>query len=757
MKLIKAPDQLIYKTIVILISFGLITSTSFADCSYDNDTTMQEQKDECDDAAGKQWSCEQNRCLLKQGTVDIKKDYDECVKITDKADKQTCFDNVAKQEAGDTSSKLEYATYAFEYAQQAVQALSVSMAIINLAATKMPGGKGCLSQKIFMAGAVASIGSELYSFIDLDRKLSKLEEEYKEKIDDNVDEDSTNNSYQQQLDAFEYLKTEQKTIEEISRNKSIAYGIQTGLYTAASAMAIYEHTTTGLPKSCQGVASVSSSKTMGNKSYLIATRSNNKNKLDNLFHINSSKITLQNSKDSLDQFLLYSELESLINGGSKSPSLSEYNTLKESSFLANFGQESKAYFASALQSAAGLIISNAYAFDKEAKRKADYGVYAGLIGAGGIAGTAVAIAMYKGKIEPVKKALGTSTGILIMSGISAAINVSLMGISLAEMEQAKERAESIEEVIEKFKAITSDFNEQCKDDYTKPLCYCYNEDRTKNLNRTNSQTCKTQWEKDNQNAFVAGSVYAKNTKGRVGCMTLNRQFDANCDCKKLVDTNTKQNACYKTAVLPTQLQGLGVATGLPNLLATSNAMAAGNFSSGTATAGALGQQAAKTSSLNNKMLKEVNKSRIAKGQKPIKVNPSMAKSMVRSLATQDVMDATKGSIFDPSAKNLSSLGNLASKSPALKKAMSKIGTGKSKKSIKYSTSKGIKRSGSKPQNYDFSFGSAPGKKGGVQVQNYMDKKYKYKDNDIVKNEDASIWKIISNRYNTSGLRRLFED
>ena len=36
----------------------------------------------------------------------------------------------------------------------------------------------------------------------------------------------------------------------------------------------------------------------------------------------------------------------------------------------------------------------------------------------------------------------------------------------------------------------------------------------------------------------------------------------------------------------------------------------------------------------------------------------------------------------------------------------------------------------------------------------MDKKYKYKENDIYKNKSASLWKILSNRYNTSGYLRL---
>ena len=42
-----------------------------------------------------------------------------------------------------------------------------------------------------------------------------------------------------------------------------------------------------------------------------------------------------------------------------------------------------------------------------------------------------------------------------------------------------------------------------------------------------------------------------------------------------------------------------------------------------------------------------------------------------------------------------------------------------------------------------------------KVENFMGKKYKIKNRDVVKNSGVSIWKVISNRYNQSGLRRLF--
>jgi hypothetical protein len=43
------------------------------------------------------------------------------------------------------------------------------------------------------------------------------------------------------------------------------------------------------------------------------------------------------------------------------------------------------------------------------------------------------------------------------------------------------------------------------------------------------------------------------------------------------------------------------------------------------------------------------------------------------------------------------------------------------------------------------------------VEDFLDKKYKIDQEQIVKREDVSIWKVITNRYNISGLPRLFGD
>ena len=60
---------------------------------------------------------------------------------------------------------------------------------------------------------------------------------------------------------------------------------------------------------------------------------------------------------------------------------------------------------------------------------------------------------------------------------------------------------------------------------------------------------------------------------------------------------------------------------------------------------------------------------------------------------------------------------------------------------------------------DFNFemeNAGAGASGEAKVMDgFMDKKFNFKDNDIVNNGGASIWQVISNRYTKSALPRLF--
>lgn len=64
----------------------------------------------------------------------------------------------------------------------------------------------------------------------------------------------------------------------------------------------------------------------------------------------------------------------------------------------------------------------------------------------------------------------------------------------------------------------------------------------------------------------------------------------------------------------------------------------------------------------------------------------------------------------------------------------------------------------KKKNFDLDFGNN-GESGGKIEDGFMDKSYDYakNQNDIVERDDVSIFQVITNRYNATGLQRLFDD
>jgi hypothetical protein len=93
--------------------------------------------------------------------------------------------------------------------------------------------------------------------------------------------------------------------------------------------------------------------------------------------------------------------------------------------------------------------------------------------------------------------------------------------------------------------------------------------------------------------------------------------------------------------------------------------------------------------------------------------------------------------------------------PGMKSALDQV---KEAKKLQMTDGKGKAKEAKKDgPDFNFDLGGAPGADKGDEIGGFMDKKYNYKDNDIVNNEGASIFQVITNRYNQSGYTRLFEE
>lgn len=338
---------------------------------------------------------------------------------------------------------------------------------------------------------------------------------------------------------------------------------------------------------------------------------------------------------------------------------------------------------------------------------------------------------------------------LVMAGFSRKISA-----KAEELEnEAKGNVESIVKLKEKYEASIAKYCPDGREDLKSPYCYCYLSSGEKNPNRTRSNTCQVLW-KDPTNLFVeTNDLVRTGDKTKLkGCVMLNGKFDPDCNCKRMKNSSG-QNACMKITVPGKSLTSLGSLDTSP-AMSSINDILAGN-SGGNIDTSVNGQMAI------------ADKARDALQRK---INKDLKKNFgINSQKVFDnfMKDANKGA--KSSGKRIAIFGDtknkLSSRRPAMpgvQNAISKVG-GKSSKALSlFKGGKNLKGKKvvktKKKTNWDFDQGSS----GASSVANFgsdeefMKKKYKY-DNDITKDKSQSIWKVISRRYTTSGLRRLFDE
>lgn len=341
---------------------------------------------------------------------------------------------------------------------------------------------------------------------------------------------------------------------------------------------------------------------------------------------------------------------------------------------------------------------------------------------------------------------GTTIGFSIAGGIYAGI---LMAAARAEKQDAEDREEKIDDIIEKFESSVAGYCPSGRENLAEPRCYCYTSDGKKNKDRTNSETCQNLWANDDRNFYAdAGDYNKQKNKNPVGCMTRNRKFDPECKCKKLKDKNGK-NACYKIPA-SAQITMPGLASHNNKFLKNINDLTNGNTSPSNLNAANLTQSAIALAKARNKMMEKLNKDRKIAKKKPFKVTSSSdAKALVNKLSPA-ALKATSGNLFAKAAPikspGLAKAVKAAKKNPAMKKVMFS-GSGKGLMARK------------KKKKAGFNLNFADGGAGGKVEDGFMDKSYNYakNQNDIVDRDDVSIFQVITNRYNATGLQRLFGD
>jgi hypothetical protein len=169
--------------------------------------------------------------------------------------------------------------------------------------------------------------------------------------------------------------------------------------------------------------------------------------------------------------------------------------------------------------------------------------------------TGAAVGVTAGKL--LGKNLTTSKARAIMSGVLAGWSGIMASHAASQAKASTKRAELLRKMEGEFASAAGAIyacKSEDRNDPAKPSCYCYNSENQRNPNRGNSKICNELWTGKN---LKASSNYAQSGVYKV-CIDQNQQADPSCKCKT-------SNSCMKV-----NLSGLtGLNTGTFSMISKS--------------------------------------------------------------------------------------------------------------------------------------------------------------------------------------------
>jgi hypothetical protein len=382
--------------------------------------------------------------------------------------------------------------------------------------------------------------------------------------------------------------------------------------------------------------------------------------------------------------------------------------------------------------------------------------YVGQLVCGTAVGSAVAGLAMLGEGNPLTRFMegtgGAVTG-YILGAVSIALTVfySILAreyhvFSNAAKNQANQVASMKDAILEQIEIICP----SGRNDPSDTRCFCFDETGGRRSDRSKSETCQDLYAAlDAKISLTSGDLALSQNVQRKCCVALDGNIDCDCNCQKFKNKQTGENACLKAVVPPAQLNSIGSIPGVGDGLNQLGSATGASSASSNVNADSLKKNAKTLLNSGRQILKQVSDKQVKKGGKPI-LAPSLA-PYLRAANELGSKIQTASLPFSPSSSPTTNVkGN---------KALASVKKKLKKRGFEFVGGRSLKRNRKekkKEDDFGFAFDGAEAQNQG-KTETFMDKKYNYKENDIYKNKSASLWKILSNRYNTSGYLRLFED
>jgi hypothetical protein len=272
-----------------------------------------------------------------------------------------------------------------------------------------------------------------------------------------------------------------------------------------------------------------------------------------------------------------------------------------------------------------------------------------------------------------------------------------------------------------------------REDPGKPNCYCYTPENQKNPNRGNSQVCQKLWAGANVKFKTTASA-----ENRKYCVDKNYKADGLCSCKK---TGT----CLKAGVGKINGINLGTISMINSGLDPLNSLNNGSASMADLEKSNLQANAARMIEANKKLLQSP---AFSKYKDKIKKGEAQLQQQLQQISTKasggDLLSSTSSGL----PKNAGEAARMLEKELKTNSPQAVSGN-----------QEVIAAPSNKPEESlpEFGLSGTQLEEQKAQVSELMKNDFDYRGNEINDSSKANIFEVLSNRYQRSGMKKLFSE
>lgn len=707
--------------------------------------------------SGLQWNSTLNRCLTTEEAAKVQEANAECMKKETPEAQKSCLNASLVARVQDAESKGEISGHKGQSAAS-MQIIIAFAAVAAGAYYLLTAGGDCpgaTSAWLMIGGAAAVIAGEIMAATNYKKEMKKAEEKLAKAGEGSANSDgSSDNSTATnvQADAFEAMIQKEQATIKAGKTKKMLYMVSLAAYAGAAVMAGIEAFRYSNPitaaeavplLTCYGATVGQSERKSPAEIYV-----------DNFFNKNQrvpfdyyvSQNSALSAQDMSSLISVETDLELLRGGSNQSLDIYTYQNIVVANNELNHEVKNDIFnelkgISVALRN--NLLIPPAHAEPATATftiAKWIAGKGGAFAGTGGTQIPTAATGFKKLFLNPYTRlafaAILTANSMITMNNISK------------EIGKAEERKSFMEKLRNQVMASGTAFGCSTADrnsNLSKPQCYCYQEGGTLNPSRSKSATCKQYFGDKPQ--LASNSLNSTDVSDEKSCVTSTGGFDSSCSCRK-------SNTCLSVKT-PKVIGNAPSANTLGNLPTTLNGLNSGALSAADVNADQMNGLAARLNGIKDKLLSDPKNKKVADAAKKAKADADkLVESIKRDLANSPVLSASN------TASTPSFMG-ATNPSDAIEKMKADL-----KQEIKgYEGGVVNMNSGAGAAKKDeFSLdglnaGGVTIADEGLENQEKLDEimaaQYEMGDSEINSDPGANIFQILTNRYQRSGMRRLF--